>query len=366
MADVAYLKNLKTQLEGKKVCIFAMGLVGRALRDKLDTLGIHIDFFCDNNESLWNTSYHGTECISYPQLLEMNPDDVVVLIASGSFYSAIKEQLFRDGFRNCVRVFIEKIYAEEYIREHEDDLQERIDKVIGILEDEKSRKVYRHLTDFWKMMDKPDDYFREICSANQYFDQEIIRTNHTGGGVFVDCGAYIGDSAKEFIKSCHGNFQKMHLFELDPDIYKELLSNAADLQRNSDGIILCYPYGVSNRNQEITFMHGESNSSINDAIAAANGKSEELIGKIKKLDDILVDEEVTFIKMDIEGAEHDALEGARKIIACQKPILAICIYHSPEDMLELPVFIKSLHPEYKIYIRHYTDMMYETVCYAIP
>lgn len=364
MEDVKYLKEIKKQLEGKKVCIFAMGLVGQVLRDGLSSRGINIDFFCDNNETLWETSYHGTECIPYPQLLEMNPDDVVIIIATGSYYEPIKEQLFRDGFKNCMRIYFEKIFAEEYVREHKDNLQKRIEQVVGILEDEKSRKIYRHLTNFWNIENVPDDYFRDICSDNQYFDEEIISLGEDE--VLVDCGAYIGDTAMDFIKKSHGNYRKMHLFELDPVIYKELLNNAAKLQRESKGIIQCYPYGVSNRNQEITFIHGERNSSINNALIAANGKSEELLGQIKKLDDILVDEEVTFIKMDIEGAEHDALEGARKIITSRKPILAICIYHSPKDMLELPIYIKSLNPEYKIYIRHYTDMMYETVCYAIP
>lgn len=364
MEEVRYLKEIKEQLKGKKVCIFSMGLVGQAMRDKLSLRGIHVDFFCDNNPDLWKTSYHGTECIPYSQLIEMNPDEVVVIIASAPYYKTIKEQLFGDGMTNCMRIFFEKVFAEEYVREHENDLQEKIHRVMDILEDETSRNVYRHLTDFWKMPDVPDDYFRQICSDNQYFDEEIISLSEDES--FVDCGAYIGDTAMDFIKKSHGKYRKMHLFELDPVIYRKLLNQAAELQGNDTGIIQCYPYGVSNRNQAITFMHGDSNSSINNAVSAANGKSEEMTGKIKALDDILVDEEVTFIKMDIEGAEHDALEGAKKIIASQKPVLAICIYHSPEDMLELPVFIKSLNPEYKIYIRHYTEMTYETVCYAIP
>lgn len=364
MEEVRYLKTIKERLQGKKVCIFPMGVGGKDMRDKLSSRGIHIDFFCDNNEAVWNDDYHGTTCIPYPQLLEMNPEEVVVIIESSSWYDAIKAQLCQDGFHDCMRIYFEKIFAEEYIQECTDDITGKIERVIGILDDERSREVYRRLTEFWTMTDIPDDYFREICSENQYFDEEIIHLDEHE--VFVDCGAYIGDSAMDFMRESHGKYRKMHLFELDPDIYKELLSNAAKMQRDSDGIIQCYPYGVSNKNQEITFISGERNSSIDSSIAAANGKSKERSGKIRVLDDMLADEEVTFIKMDIEGAEHDALDGARKIITAQKPILAICIYHSPKDMLELPVFIKSLYPEYRIYIRHYTEVMFETVCYAIP
>ena len=76
-------------------------------------------------------------------------------------------------------------------------------------------------------------------------------------------------------------------------------------------------------------------------------------------------EEVTFIKMDIEGAELKALKGAKNIILRDKPKLAISIYHKPEDIVEIPLFIKELVPEYKLYIRHYSNDSIETVLYAV-
>ena len=78
-----------------------------------------------------------------------------------------------------------------------------------------------------------------------------------------------------------------------------------------------------------------------------------------------IKEKVTFIKMDIEGSEWDALHGARRIIQEQKPILAVCLYHKPEDLFRIPKYMKKLVPDYDIYIRHYTDMLWETVCYAV-
>ena len=74
---------------------------------------------------------------------------------------------------------------------------------------------------------------------------------------------------------------------------------------------------------------------------------------------------VTFIKMDVEGAELESLKGAKHIICRDKPKLAICIYHKPEDMTEIPLYIKSLVPEYKIYVRHHCNSDGETVLYAV-
>ena len=73
----------------------------------------------------------------------------------------------------------------------------------------------------------------------------------------------------------------------------------------------------------------------------------------------------TYIKMDIEGAEHKALEGAKKIIANNKPRLAISIYHKQEDLWDLPKLILNIRPDYKFFIRHYTMGFADTVLYAV-
>jgi len=87
------------------------------------------------------------------------------------------------------------------------------------------------------------------------------------------------------------------------------------------------------------------------------------------LDEYLKDEKekVTFIKMDIEGAELNALKGAERIIREQKPKLAICIYHKPEDVWEIPSLLLNFVSDYKFYIRHNTySFLYDTTLYALP
>lgn len=84
------------------------------------------------------------------------------------------------------------------------------------------------------------------------------------------------------------------------------------------------------------------------------------------LDDVCKDEAVTFIKMDIEGSERNALLGSERTIARCKPKLAISIYHKPEDVWELPELILRMNPEYALYVRHYSLTAEDTVLYAIP
>ncbi|EOS66974.1 FkbM family methyltransferase [Oscillibacter sp. 1-3] len=93
----------------------------------------------------------------------------------------------------------------------------------------------------------------------------------------------------------------------------------------------------------------------------------EIVVPVATIDEIVEKEnpKVTMIKMDIEGSELEALKGAKKTIQRNKPKLAICIYHKPEDMLEIPLYIKSLVPEYKLYVRHHSNSNVETVLYAV-
>ena len=77
------------------------------------------------------------------------------------------------------------------------------------------------------------------------------------------------------------------------------------------------------------------------------------------------DKPATFIKMDIEGAEKDALYGAKQQIANYSPTLAICVYHLRDDIYSIFEQIKTYREDYSVYLRHYTDTRLETVMYFI-
>ncbi|WP_408072058.1 FkbM family methyltransferase [Butyrivibrio sp. JL13D10] len=355
-----YIDYLKKLFHGKKICIFPMGIAGKSLYDKLESIGIRTDFFCDNNPQKYGSGYKGCFCITKKELAAINKDTIIIV--ESLYYREIKKQLTDEGFCNIERIFFEKINGEKYIVLNKDEFDNKRDSVCKILADTKSVKVYQKVLNAYEDTSLKDDYFSDIYDKNQYFDNELIKL--IDDEVFVDLGAYTGDSAAKFIEMSNGVFEKLHLFELDPNIYKRLMLNVAGLyEKTKNGIIQCYPYGVSDVDEDIEFYAGDSSSKI---IKSIDKGVETITGKVKKLDEILKGEKVTFIKADIEGAELSALNGAKDIICSQKPILAFCIYHSIQDTLDIPIWIYELGLEYKIYIRHYTDMFLETVCYAIP
>lgn len=124
--------------------------------------------------------------------------------------------------------------------------------------------------------------------------------------------------------------------------------------------IVLVPFGMWSEKKELYFQaHGTAGSKITNEISTNTIRIQ-----ANSIDNICAEDKVTFIKMDIEGSELEALKGAATVIKRDKPRLAICVYHRPEDLYEIPFWIKETVPEYKLYLRHHSDGLCETVIYA--
>ncbi|OON96595.1 MAG: hypothetical protein ATN32_06265 [Candidatus Epulonipiscium fishelsonii] len=177
-------------------------------------------------------------------------------------------------------------------------------------------------------------------NANQYFDS-IVKLSQDE--IFVDLGALYGGTSIEFARRTNYTYKQIYIFEPDSLSYERTKNNItkADLKN-----VEIFNIGGWSKKDTLSFNNtGVGRSKISD-----NGTSKV---EVDSLDNVLGDTPVTFIKMDIEGAELEALIGAKEIIQKYKPHLAISVYHKPEDIFEIPLYIKKLVPEYKLYIRHY-------------
>lgn len=197
----------------------------------------------------------------------------------------------------------------------------------------------------------PEDY-RD--NALQYFDVFIPKEHE----VFVDCGAYDGSSAHGFVSWCaEKEYDKIWCFEPDMASYERTRENCDSLKNCT-----VLQYGVSDCEKEVSFIaNGCEDARMGEAVEGT--QSGDTVKAIQ-LDDVLGNEKITFIKMDIEGEEYNALIGAKNIIAKQKPRLAISIYHRNEDVFTIPQLLLELVPEYQFKIRHYSLLTNETILYA--
>lgn len=190
-----------------------------------------------------------------------------------------------------------------------------------------------------------------INTEQEYFD---FIEKLPVGGAFVDGGCYDMWTSIRFTQLCQDRYSKIFAFEPDPKNYVKCKEKIAMHQLQHVQLI---PAGLWN---EATTLHfraeGQATSSFCD--------EGEICVPVVTLDEIVKDERVSFIKMDIEGSELEALQGACKVIQRDKPMCAICIYHKPGDVLVISHYLKQLVPEYQFAIRHHTFENADTILYA--
>lgn len=234
-----------------------------------------------------------------------------------------------------------------YASGHKQELRRTYD----LLEDELSRRTMKvyiegHLyqknypmKQVWSPRAVADQYFPDFF---QWKDNEVV----------VDCGAFNGDTFESYIDHV-GTFEKYYAIEPDEEQHQKLLEKISYYENT-----VLIKMGCSDIAQTI-YLEKQQGCGV-----VTHNKGEKKINVVA-LDDILSESDVTFIKMDIEGSELQALKGAVKLIQKNKPKLAICVYHKREDLIEIPEFIKNICSEYKIYLRAHWPNLSELVLYAV-
>jgi FkbM family methyltransferase len=188
-----------------------------------------------------------------------------------------------------------------------------------------------------------------------YFPDGLIELGRRE--VFVDCGAFDGDSVRAFIARTGGQFEKIVALEPDPGNFAALQSFVAGLPDRQRERVLVAQVAVHAKRQTLKFVSASGAGST-----ISRGGDIEV--QAERLDDVVAGLRPTFLKMDIEGAEPDALAGATAILRDSAPTLAICLYHERRHLWRLPAQIHEANPKYRLFLRRHSDESWETVCYA--
>lgn len=344
-----YIKfSMLDSIEDKNPVIFGAGFCGHKIYDLLHGLGIDILSFCDNIHGGNIDKLTGLKIIS-PDEMKESLENVVILVSVGekNACQSICQQLLSLGFEK-EQIHVMNKYFYWQTREYFESNIENYKKAYQLLDDEFSKTVY---------LEKMKKVFllssiSEIVSPGkeEYFDKEIMLSDNE---MFIDCGGFDGDTSVRFIEQCGGNYRGIVIFE--PELCKKeaIAKNMGSYQYE------LYQAGVWSENTKLCFdARGTSSSRISEQGAGC-------VIETVALDETVYDKKPTYIKMDIEGAEQEALKGCKRIIQDYKPKLAICIYHKPEDLFEIPIMIKEMNPAYKLYVRQYADAWYDTVLYAV-
>lgn len=284
------------------------------------------------------------------------PKDSIILSVSTGSPLEVKIALDEMGYThfNYLSFFrysnLELVHPPFIIDFKEDFLnnEKKYKEIYNLLEDDKSKEVFTKVLNFKMTF---DFNFMQGFTNNfeeQYFDKDLI--TNIKDVTFVDGGGYVGDSLLPIMKK-FPDFKKIYCIEpnnLHINIAKRDFSQYENIE-----FINC---GLGNKKQT-----PESN-----AQEAQNNCAHDYQAISINTIDNLINEKVDFIKLDIEGAEQDAIEGAKQTIINHHPILAICIYHKAEDWYKVPQMVLDIREDYKVYIRHYMEGIFETVMYFIP
>lgn len=326
-------------------------IFGRNIYAKSVAEHISVDGFIDDYAT--EQEYLGRPIVK----LDAVPRDALVLNVAGGRPLSAKQRLDEAGLRNIDYFSFFRLsglalremrfnegFAEEFTA-HADEYA----WIYNLLSDEASRETFKKLVSF--------RFEYDIAHLNgftwredvQYFE-DFLQLGSMDES-FVDVGCFNGFTSLEFIKRAP-SYRSIHVFEPEPDNYQNCRDS---LQDHSN--VHFHNVGLSNRKATLKLEAQGSGSRVSETGS--------LSIDVDRLDDVINDSP-TFIKMDIEGEESAAIEGAQNTIARHHPRLAVSVYHKPGDFWKIPKQILAIREDYDIYMRHYTECIYETVMFFLP
>ena len=382
------------------IVLFGAGSLGQELCLALNNHGVFPRCFCDSDDTKHGTTVCDIPVIGIDELHNTYRNSYVLLATkkhTKSFKSLLNEAGFQVDRLLCAEpnttTYLAFLYSIAITQIHLSDWKrifrqgEVLEKLVSdkskiqdayaILGDKKSQELLIaklallasgcnfHL--FGKFITMFSEPFQEFGFDNHlahpedyyYFNNDVLTLDRDE--VYVDVGAFDGDTVRAFIDACENNrleYRHILAFEPDPQCYELLRENTRTCKNVS-----CHQLGIWSERGTLRFA--SSDVSVHDQ-SAAICRTGDIDVQVVPLDDILQGEEVTFIKMDTGGnVIPDAIKGAASTIKTFRPKLALAAYHGIEGIYEIPLLVKSICPDYRLYLRHNTYHMCDTDLYAV-
>jgi len=343
-----------------ELLLFGAGYLGRRTLAGLRSIGIEPAGFVDNNPSLWGTQIEGLPVVSRTEAVE-KWGQTAVFVVTIFHGTPVREQLIREGCRTVIPApYLYWKYPGTFLPYGglalpEDTLEDE-DRVLAgaeIWADEQSRTIYRTQI-AWRFSLDYHVLPGPSPTDETYFPPEVVPIHDE---VFMDCGAFDGDSIQAFFERREGMNPTALAIEPDPMNCAALRERMARIGAQ-DRVKVRNVGAASEKGHFLFEATGTAASTLTEGGA--------MLVPCETLDTMAAGYKVTYIKMDIEGAELDALKGAQELIRQNRPVLAICLYHKPQDLWEIPLFVHRLVPDYKLLLRAHSEECWELVLYAIP
>lgn len=356
------------------VLLYGAGSSGIAFLYDLKKIGMLPRFFIDANEKKIGSKCEGVEIIMPEEVIERVDGDFIVIVCINtdgkryckSFDEALRigghhgvyERLHKAGcekvidysfFRRCFSIFADEKYNAPSCSDIDMMVgnKDEISRVYELLGDDLSRETYEKIVKFRLLDDSIQ--IPTLTQETQYFEEGLYHSREDA--VFVDCGAYNGISARTFLKIQGEKFEGYYGSEPDPANYGKLMDYLASLPEKIQNQMTVTTDAFWDREAGLKLY------SLDGPGSFVSQDSGTIAVKAVTIDGLLNGDKATFIKMNIEGSEKQALKGARKTIEKFKPELAIAGYHRTDDLWKIPLMMREMRDDYIINLRSYMNHM---------
>jgi FkbM family methyltransferase len=342
----------------RRAILFGAGASAFETQKILDRFGIEIIAYADNSAAKQGTIFRDRPVIAPAEIDALLDGNTAIVIAS-VYQREIAEQLSGLGIPpGLVFPFVSPMFAGHFGRAAFIDADTHFNALGQRLADEDSRAYLTALTAYrWTMNPLA---MQRNTRVSGFYDYRAAALGPNPGDHIVDVGAYDGDSAIAYLKRLGG---KARVSGLEP-----LPQNLAALQQTIDTHefghrITPVPFGAG---REPATAELDSEDDAPDARATLRGKPGARASiRIETIDRLFANDRVDFIKIDIEGHDPAALEGAHAVLNRDHPGLAIAAYHAPEHLWRIPALLDALCPGYRIYLGHHPAAAYECELFCV-
>lgn len=351
--------------------IYGAGSLGKVVFDLINDKQA-VSAFIDDAKC--GQEHYGVPVICMPDAPRSAAVYIAITPCIENSYSNIVDSVRRLGFSKVIDFFqimeqepnfLKLIARTNYLwmRESSEEMLDldKIEEFRSLLCDQDSESLLNKIVSLRKDL-VPSNYIAPDAEI-EYFPRQIIKFLTGKKVAFIDAGAYIGDTASSLLGVLEANgieAKTIYTFEIDKNNFSILRDNTNRLASEYDVEIINIPAGVWSADKMVS-IEGRTASSMKAGDVDSYEKS-----VVYSIDTLLSSSRVDFIKLDVEGSELQAIEGAKYLINKCKPALAVCLYHNPDDLWEIPIAINAWFPFYKFYIKVHDHLGLGTVLYCVP
>lgn len=330
----------------KPIVMYGMGDGAEKIMNVMNSLEIKPAEFMASDEFVRGHSFLGYQVRKLSEIEEMY-EDFIIVVCFGSCLPDVMEKIYAlaqryELYAPDVPVVAEEgeipIFDHSYLNENNDKLQ----KVRSLLADDKSKEVFDSLISY-KL--SGDIKYLKSCETPEQEALDLLKIglNET----YVDLGAYNGDTVERFLRLTNKSFAEIYAVEPDQRNFLRMVRRNYALGRG-----IFHPIHAASWCDDTSLQFRKSGGR-NSSVCNSYGRGPIVEVQGVKVDTLLKDKIPTLIKIDVEGCEKEALDGAEQSITKHKPKLILSLYHRREDIFELPLKIKAMNSSYKLYLRHH-------------